>query len=363
VARRPSSLREFRALTSVAARELTWTIPHVERELARWRHRALTIPDPSLRADALETLASEHMNAAGAALFAALPAPRSTALLRSLVAFQVALDYLDTVTERPMPTGAADGYQLHRALVEALDPGGEQSDYYAHRPGPGDGGYLSSLVSTCRRSCATLPGFRLVRASVLEAASNLSVQVINHMPIASERDTALMAWAVDRNAGPELAWFELTAAASSTLGIYALLAAAVDPHLDPLDVTSLDTAYHPWICLACTLMDSFVDQAEDRENVAHNYFTHYPDGRTAAKRLRSIIERALREARNLKSGERHAIVVTGMIAMYLSKQATPDRQIRRDVGWLGQIEIPVTRVMRALLGGQGAARPVDRIPG
>ncbi|MBS1869439.1 MAG: DUF2600 family protein [Actinobacteria bacterium] len=344
---------EALALLGVAWRGVTWTIPSVKRELRGWRERALCIPDPALRADALETLRREHMNAHGAALFAVLPRTRSRPLLRLLVAFQVALDYLDTVTERPALDERAHGDRLHRALVDALDPNATPTDYYDERPWEDDGGYLRGLVETCRRECAALPGYSTVRPYALSAASDLSVQVLNHLTHPAERDAAIRAWADgEGRRDSELQWFERAGAASSTLGIYALLAIAAASQLRANQIRAVDAAYRPTVCLLCTLMDSLADYEEDRATGVHSYVARYGDAVVAIERISALVPRALAEVRRLPSGPRHAVIVNGMVAMYLSKQGPrsallreSSRQIRMRVDWMAAVAMPVTRIM------------------
>ncbi len=356
--------REALALLYVAWRGVTWTVPSVRRELDAWRKRALRIPDPALRADALETLRREHMNAHGAALFAVLPRTRSRPLLRLLVAFQVALDYLDTVTERPAPDERAHGDQLHRSLVDALDPETGPTDYYGERPWEDDDGYLRALVETCQRGCAALPGYSAVRPYALSAASDLSVQVLNHLTHPAERDAALRTWADgDGLHYSELRWFERSGAASSTLGIYALLAAA-SSQLRAEQVRAIDAAYHPTVCLLCTLMDSLADYDEDRASGAHSYVARYGNATCAIERISDLVPRALADVGRLPSGSRHAVIVSGMVAMYLAKRGpagtrvgTSSREIRARAGWMTTVAMPVTRMMNRMHGRSIRLRP------
>jgi tetraprenyl-beta-curcumene synthase len=355
-------LRQGCAFLWVAARELTWVIPNVARELEMWRRRARAIPEPRLRRLALETLRQERLNPEGAALFTVLPTQRCRPLLRLLVAFQVALDYLDTISEGLTAASLAHGFQLHRALVEALDPLGPVSDYYAHCPWLDDGGYLASLVMACRRSCAELPGYACIRPRVLRASRRLAVQVINHDALPAHRDAALAAWA-DREyaACTEASWFELTAAASSTLGLFALLALAADQDVDPSDVVEVEAAYDLWISAACTFLDSFVDQADDALTGNHSYISHYPSPEAAAERLQEIVFESARRARALRRGTRHALIATGMVSMYLSKDSARDPALRDDArailaaaGSLPRIQLPIMRIMRRLHGLRSA---------
>lgn len=347
-----STAAQFAALAGVLGRELGWIAPNVATEIAGWRARAEAIPDERLRAEALETLKRERLNPEGAALFSALPRKRDLGLLRVLVAYQVALDYLDTVTERQGVDSLAHGMRMHQALVEALDPGGpEPSDYYAVRQEK-DGGYLRALVETCRRSCARFPGFMVVRPHAVRAARQLSVQVLNHQP-ESERTILLQRFAQrEFDGGDETTWFEQAASASSTLGIYALLALAVERDVDPREVAAVDAAYQ-WICLACTLLDCFADQFDDMESGNHNYLSRYAGAERATDRLCAVVATSVERSLRLRRGERHAVIVSAMGAMYLSKdvaRADPLRhstiRIARSGGVLVRVQMPILRAMR-----------------
>jgi tetraprenyl-beta-curcumene synthase len=217
----------------VCARELHWIRPNVAREIEGWRRHAESIPDAGIREDALAALAEKRFNAEGAALFAALPPRRDAALVRVLVAFQILLDFLDTLSERPAPDAVADGRQLHLALRDALDPQRPRSDYYRHHPQRSDGGYVRALVECCRESCLSLPAYGNVRSLALRAAARCSVQGLNHDPDGARRESTLEGWARSNFPTSPFSWWELTAAASSTLGIHALLALAADPKSRP----------------------------------------------------------------------------------------------------------------------------------
>ncbi len=342
------------ALIAVSVRELTWTLPAVAREVDAWHERARRIPDDVLRADALVTLKRERLNTEGAALFAILPRRRHRNLLRLLVAYQVLLDYLDSITERPGRDPLADGRQLHRALTEALDPGGPISDYFHHHDRGDDGGYLLALVRTCRDLCTTLPCFELVSAHAQRAARHGTVQILNHDPDPERRVRALVAFAEELPHPTDASWFELTAAASSSLWTLALLAFAAEPATTAADVHAAEAVYVPWLCAASTLLDAFVDQAEDAASGNHSYVGYYPTADVAVARVATIAARSAVGARLLRRGTRHALIATGMVAMYLSKDASREpplrdgsRAILRAAGPLARIELVVMRVIRA----------------
>jgi tetraprenyl-beta-curcumene synthase len=339
---------------AVAARELVRVIPRVSGEVGVWRRRALRIPDSSIREDALSALSTKRFNPEGAALFAVLPRHCDARLVRLLVAFQVLLDFLDSVSERRVPRPVANGDQLHLALVEALQPGAPISDYYRYHPWQDDGGYLRTLVNTCRECCAMLPSYGCVQPLVVRAARRCGVQGLNHDPDPSRRELRLRRWALAEFADErELSWWELTAAASSTLGIHALLAHAADPAPAERDVRQVDAAYMPWVCAASTMLDSYVDEGTDIAGDGHSYVAHYSSPGTAASRVCDLVHRSMCEARGLRGGARHALIVAGMVAMYLSAdeartpamRATTDQFIEAG-GSLTRGLLPILRLWR-----------------
>lgn len=291
--------------------------PVLHADLEAWRTRAMAIPDATLRADALATLTGERLNAAGAALFATFLRNPDPGLLRALVAFQVIWDYVDTLSERPAEDPIANGAHLHAALVDALTPGGERTDWYRLHEQEDDGGYLATLVEACREGCATLPAFASVGETARIEARRAAVQGINHSPTHG-RERAMRRWAADQAHAGDARWFELAAAASSSLTIHALLAAAADRGTTATSAQQISDAYFPWICALSTLLDSLVDEADDARSGEISFVGHYRSRADALQRLRSIAARSFTDARRLPYGERHAVVVAGMVAMYLS---------------------------------------------
>jgi tetraprenyl-beta-curcumene synthase len=337
-------------------RELAWVLPTVAREVAHWHCCAAAIPNTQLRADATANLHASRLNAEGAALFAVLPHRRHAALARGLIAYQTALDYLDTLSEHRCQAQRINGVQLHRALIEALEPAGRVSDYYRFHPWRDDAGYLRALVAASRQGCAELPAYERVREQAVASARRMSVQALNHEPVAELRDAGLRAWAAHEFSGrDELAWFEWTAASCSSLCTFVLLALAADPHLQEDDVAEAEAVYFPWINAASTLLDAFVDQRSDREEGNHSYVEHYDSPAEMVERLCEIVYRSVDGARRLRNGERHALIVTGMVSMYLSKASarTPEllpatRRIAQAAGSLPRVQLPIMRTMRAV---------------
>lgn len=310
----------------------------------------------------MDVLRRKRGNTDGAALFWTLVPQRSSELLRLLIAHEIIWDFLDNVSERGAFVGERNGRQLHHALVESLDPERPISDYYLHHPWQDDNGYLRSLVQTCRTCVERLPSYDSVRSVVIREAERGAVQSINHELDPARRDRELKRWA-DREYADltDISWFELGAAASAPLTIYALLALAARQRCEPDEIREAFAAYFPWVSLATVMIDSYVDHAQDLASGAHSYLAHYDDETSALVRVQESLGRAIGEVRRLRDGERHAVIVACMAAMYLSKDSVrrPDmghttREIIAAGGSLTRLLIPVLRTWRVLYGQQAA---------
>lgn len=345
------SLRQLYVLAAAVARELTWGLPSVAREVRRWRALAEQIPDRPTRKDALGALTRKRGQTDGAALFSILPRARNPALLRLLVAYQIIWDYLDSVHERS--PDEANGRQLHLALVDALQPGTAKADYYQHHPWRNDGGYLHALVGVCRECCLLLPSYEAVRPLVVREARRAQVLALNHL-VPARRDAALKAWSeAEFPSGHEASWFELSGACSAGLTIFALLALATERGYDQGAIEQTRSAYFPWTSVVATMLDSYVDQGDDAESGDHIYISHYLSRALAIERVASLLERCLREAARLRDGERHVVIAASMTALYLSKDSARSPAMRGSTkrlaaagGALTRVLVPVLRLWR-----------------
>jgi len=355
------SFGQARALMAALARELRWGLKAVSAEVELWRGRAAAIPDRTIREDALSSLERKRGNTDGAALFWTLPDLRQPQLLRLLVTYEIMCDFLDSVSERGAGAGLANGRQLHLAFSEALDPSAPISDYYCHHPLQDDGGYLRLLVELCRAACVLLPSYLAVRPTLIRAATLAQVQGLNHEPDPALRDATLRHWSAQEFAERlDLAWYELSGAASTWISVLALLALASEPGRQPHEAVETYAAYF-WVCLAATVLDSYVDEAEDIANGDHSYFGHYPSKDVGVRRAREIVMRASRETKSLRNSHRHTVIIACMIALYLSRDSalTPElestsQMLLRSGGPLAVLLGPVLRAWRVAYSLKGA---------
>jgi tetraprenyl-beta-curcumene synthase len=338
----------------LAAAQRYWlgVFPVFVRELQRWQTRALRIENATLRSLALDAQRSKRRSLEGAVAFAVF-APRNARrrVIRALVSYQVIFDFLDGVSEEPHDDPVRNGRQLNRAMLAALDPRVAIEDYYLHRSGGNDGGYLVALVEECRRSLAELRSFESVRFFLRRAVErNVTYQSLNHGDSDGSHNT-FDEWArAQSRHEPGLLWWETGAAAGSSLAVLALIGGAAST-LTPREARAVDAAYHPWICALHTMLDSLLDRDEDRTAAGHrSLIDYYASEDDAAARLGFIATEALRRARELPIAGNHQLLLAAMASYYLTELAPSTRSgaARREVlHAIGAPAAPTIAVMHA----------------
>jgi tetraprenyl-beta-curcumene synthase len=316
-----------------------------------WRARAQAASDAEIRADALNVFARKRTHLDGAALFWTLLDRRCERLLALLVSYEAAVDFLDYASERGAHAGERNGRQLHLALGDAVDPDARISAYYRYHPWNGDGGYLRALVTGCRLRLTALPSYPRVRAlAAREAARAPAALAANHAPDPRRRDRALETWAArEFPCDHQLSWFELAAAVSGALANHLLLALAADRRASAARIQSTYAAYLPWVALSTAMLDSYADRAEDEASGDHSYVTHYPDHASMQRRLEEIVATTMDAVLALPRGRRHAVIVSSMIAMYLTKDSMRAADARAGAAALAAAGGPLPRLMMPVL--------------
>ncbi len=266
----PGAVFAWAVFAWAAASYWLTVFPRVCLHIARWRRRARRIPDPVLRQLAIAALIEKRGNIEGAAAFAAFaPWSRRAQATKAASAFQAAYNLLDMLGEQPSADPVRDGERLHNALLYALgwpargtgagdvgpgagadgtDPGVEALDWYEHHPQKADGGYLSGLLDDCREAFRSLPAYAAAAPAARAAAERIVAFQSLNLSEAQGDHAALERWArAATPAGTDLQWWETAAAAGSSLGVHALIAAGAEKGLDACEAKLLEEAYFPWI--------------------------------------------------------------------------------------------------------------------
>jgi tetraprenyl-beta-curcumene synthase len=302
------------AFVGCAARYWLTIFPRVVAHAYGLRVSAARIPDPALRALALQALAKRG-NLEGAAAFAALaPGAQRRELVRGLVSFQALYNHLDLLAEQPSPDAVADARRLHEVLLAALDVDAVETPVDLGLAGYEDDGYLVALVKTCRLAVRQLPSYPAIASRVHGAGG----RIVAFQSLSLGEKDALEGWADTQLAHEGLMWWEAAAAAGSSLAVFALLAAAAEPSLGDERAAAIEAAYFPWIGALNSLLDSLVDEQEDALSGHLRLLGCYPSREQAAAGMRELTTRALAAARALPDGPRHVVLVAAMACNYLS---------------------------------------------
>lgn len=300
----------------------TSVLPAIRSERDRRLTRAAQIPDPVLRGQALAALREKSANVDATGVFATLaPRRRRGAVIRAGASLQIAVDYLDSLSESGDARSALDdGLRLHRALVGAVT-GGPVDDPYGLHPHGEDGGYLGELVAECAAAGAVLPRIAECRPALLAAVIRCGEgQAYTHAASRGDPDR-LRPWAEGLDADPGWAWWEVAAGASSSVAAHALLALAADDSATAGDAARVDSAYFPPIGALSVLLDDLVDLDEDVRIGEHNYISYAADDRVLAERLGSLAERARAAIRPLPRRGHHEAILAGVAGFYLAQPA------------------------------------------
>ncbi len=324
--------------------------PRARLEIRRWRRQAERIPDQALRAHAVHKLTRERLNPEAAAFFAVLaPRRHRHALVRLIVGFQIAYDYLDAINEEPATASLRNGLQLHSALSDAVSSRPYDADYYRFHPQRDDGGYLAELVRECRSALGELPSAPELEPLLLLAAERCGEAQSRNHAVLVEGSAQLIEWAAKQQAGDEYLWWELAAAGISCLALHALFAAAARTTTLP-EAEAIDGAYYPSVCAISALLDSLVDQPHDVSGTNHSFVSHYASSTLAAERFAAITSEARELSSALHRHRRHAVILAGIASFYLSAPEAHSELARpaamRTLDCLGSSSVPILAVMR-----------------
>lgn len=348
-------------LVTATARELVWGLRHVRTTVAEWHARALTIPDPVMRHNALAALADKRPLLDGAALFWILPNRRQHDLVRLLVSFQILANVHDHAGERAGRPSSPEPAGSIATLSTIIDTHRPWPGYFGQQPAA-DGGYLDALADACRTATARLPHYAAARPALVQQTRWAQTMDIEHDTAGPDRAQRLERFAAAELLGrtPDLEWWELAAGAASMMTVIVTLALAADERTTFGEIQRAVDAYI-LVGSVASLLDNYIDQDDDVATGTHNYMNYYATPEQGQRRLAILIERALRGVGALRRGEHHLVIVASMTAMYLTTDSARSETLRASTdalaargGSLTRLLIPVMRAWRIANGQAGA---------
>lgn len=293
--------------------------PAVAKELAYWEECAKAIPDKELRTQALASIASKRFHCQGGAVYALLAGNRWRTAVRFIVAYQTISDYLDNLCDRSTSLDPDDFRLLHESMHDALTLENKMKNYYALRIEQDDGNYLINLVRACQQVLTQIPKFSTIQ-QVAHRLEGLYADLQVHKHVAhAERIPRLKRWyEAKRGDFSSLSWFEFSAAAGSTLGIFCLVSYALDDRISKQLSDNVVQGYFPFIQGLHILLDYFIDQDEDRNEADLNFCSYYTDFSQMRERLLFFIERAHSHIQILPDRPFHEMILHGLLGLYLA---------------------------------------------
>ncbi|QQK82027.1 tetraprenyl-beta-curcumene synthase family protein [Salicibibacter cibi] len=308
------------------------TLPVAHEFLNEWTKKADEIPNAELREQALASIKAKTFHCEGGTIFGLVATDaRRRDVIRFIVAYQTISDYLDNLCDRSTSLEERDFRSLHRSMYHALTPGETPDNYYEFRDEQEDGGYLASLVMTCQNVLEKLPGFMDAQAAMRDlSAVYCDLQVYKHID-ESKREEKLEDWfAGHKQEFPPMTWYEFSACAGSTLGIFCLSAYASKRKMIAQEVEEIKDAYFPWVQGLHIMLDYFIDQVEDRQEGDLNFVFYYESEEQMVKRFRYIKEHAEHSVQKLPDAKFHQMVTKGLPALYLSdKKVQENKELKR----------------------------------
>lgn len=292
-------------------------VPLAVGQLDTIRTRAESIPDEALRREALSSIDGKAYHVAGACILATFLSDGAAQEYVSIVApLESIYDYLDNLCDRlpDVPIGAYP--VLHQAIADALDPTVEPRNYYAMGPPGDDGGYLHWLVTRSQDGIRAIDGYEKLLPHFREAAELYAeMQTYKHYP-AGEREAELIGWYERRGRGLSLEWQEFACAAGSQFQVYAPLYELLAGRPEATDAAY--GAHFPAVAALHVLLDSFIDQAEDREYGELCFAEVYPSLERLRDRVGYLAGRAKLGFSALPVPAEHRFVLRVMALFYLT---------------------------------------------
>ncbi len=293
--------------------------PLVHKQLAYWKERAEQIPNPELRKQALASIEGKTFHCEGGAVYALLSEHDIEKCIEFIVAYQTISDYLDNLCDRSTSQDPDDFTALHESMSHALSLHSEEVNYYRHRSEQEDGGYLNELVATCQKVLRSVNHYEEISPFLLELGKYYcELQVHKHVTI-SERIPRLTKWfQTYEHSLPAMEWYEFSACAGSTLGIFCLVAYAFQEDFDKKKASMIRKSYFPFIQGLHILLDYFIDQEEDKQGGDLNFCFYYPHETNLLERLRYFLKESKKGLNDLPDAAFHKLVQQGMVGVYLS---------------------------------------------
>jgi tetraprenyl-beta-curcumene synthase len=303
----------------------TGVFPTVSRLLKEWKRKAEMIPDPELRRQALASIRDKTFHCEGGAILTLLAGEHRKKAIEFVVAYQTISDYLDNLCDRSTSLAEEDFRALHESMFHALSPGSKPTNYYRYRNEKDDGGYLANLVLSCQEVLSGIKAYPNIAADLIGLAQiYCDLQVHKHV-VVQEREPRLISWFGEyESILPDITWYEFSACAGSTLGIFCLISYALQGDFTKESAAVIKKGYFPWLQGLHILLDYFIDQEEDKLEGDLNFCSYYQNDQHMLERMVYFARNADESCARLPNSRFHRLIQRGLLGIYLADRKVSD---------------------------------------
>ncbi len=293
--------------------------PEVHQELAYWKKRASQIENEELRKQALASIDTKTFHCEGGGIYALLAKKNRKDAIAFIVAFQTISDYLDNLCDRSTSLDPDDFSCLHEAMIDAVTPGRLSGNYYAYRSDQNDSDYLVDLVKKCQEKVSKIKNYDELLPYLIQLVSlYCDLQVHKHVAL-EERVSRLQSWYEEhKETIPDLTWYEFSACAGSTLGVFCLVSYGLSGLLTKAHIDNIYHSYFPYMQGLHIMLDYYIDQEEDLEEGDLNFCSFYETEQELEQRFLYFMEQAKKYLHVIPHKRFHQLVHNGLIGMYLA---------------------------------------------
>ncbi|MDQ0160962.1 tetraprenyl-beta-curcumene synthase family protein [Aeribacillus alveayuensis] len=294
-------------------------LPTVHHYLKYWKKRAENIPNEELKKQALNSIQTKTFHCEGGSILSIIARNHLETCIEFIVAYQTISDYLDNLCDRSTSLDPKDFRMLHQSMDDALTINADVKNYYQFRKDQDDGGYLQDLVLTCQRILRKLKHYPLIVDHLRELCRYYcDLQVHKHVKV-DERIPRLEKWFESyRPHLPEMEWYEFSACAGSTLGIFCLVSYAFQEHFTEELAKQIKYGYFPYVQGLHILLDYFIDQQEDEQEGDLNFCHYYESETMLLNRLEHFVIEADKSLQGIPHEKFHRLINRGLLGIYLS---------------------------------------------
>lgn len=293
--------------------------PLVHQELDIWKQKSESIHNSELKAQATASIRDKTFHCEGGGILALLSGSQKQKCVEFIIAYQTISDYLDNLCDRSTSLDPQDFRMLHASMQDALTVGAELQNYYQFREEQDDSGYLHELVKTCQSVLGSIEHYDMIKPYLLELCGYYcDLQVHKHV-IEHERVPRLEKWFTQYESElPEMEWYEFSACAGSTLGIFCLVAYSFQPDFTESTAKKIRDSYFPYIQGLHILLDYLIDQEEDLLEGDLNFCSYYQSHEEMMGRLEHFIHKADEHLQGIPHENFHRLINRGLLGVYLS---------------------------------------------